>query len=60
MFDEERTMNKINFDFLVAKGSVKTSNAYAKRLNSWTGLKTGDCKIEDILYKPYGLTKFRK
>ena len=60
IFDEEMKMSKINFDYLIAKSSVKTSNSYAKRLNSWTRPENGDCKIEDILYKPYAYTKFRK
>jgi hypothetical protein len=55
-------MNKINFDNKTRGSALSTVNSLASKLNFWQDNSAGeahfDCKIEDLLYKPYALKSF--
>ena len=58
MFEEMKVYNELRFAFMTPAPARRMSMGLASQLNRWDANSDKECKVDDIMYKPFSQTEF--
>ena len=53
MFEEMKIYDDLRFTFMTPAPARRMSMSLASQLNRWDANSENECKIDDIIYKPF-------
>ena len=60
MFEEMKVYDHLQFTFMTPAPARRMSMSLASQLNRWDANSENECKIDDIIYKPFSQKKFER